>query len=60
MLHRTLVQSRKSVIMTWLCFKILTSKLVNMAMQSSSESSPMDVRGSVVMLLKTWADCALE
>ena len=60
MFHRPLVQSRKPVIITWLCFKIFASNLVKMAMQSSSQSCPMEMRNPVVMLLKTWVDCALE
>ena len=57
--HRPLVRLRKPVMMIWLCFKIITSHLVKMAMQSSSQSFPMDIREPVVGLLKTWADCAL-
>ena len=57
--HRPLVRSRKPVIMTWLCFKISTSNLVKMAMQSSPKSCPMEMREPVVISLKTWADCAL-
>ena len=60
MLHRPLLQSRKPAIMTWFCFKIFTSNLVKMTMQSSSQSCPMKMREPVVMLLKKWADCALE
>ena len=59
MFHSSLVWSRKSVIMTLLCFKIFTSNLVKMAMQLSSQSFPMEMREPVVMLLKAWADCAL-
>ena len=33
--------------------------LVNMVMQSSSQSCPMDMVEPVVRSLKTWADCAL-
>ena len=54
------MQSRKPVIMTWLCFKIFTSNLVNMAMQLSSQICPMEMRDTVVMSTKTWADCALK
>ena len=60
MFHSSLVWSRKSVIMTLLCFKIFTSNLVKMAMQLSSQSFPMEMREPVVMLLKTWADWDLE
>ena len=31
-----------------------------MVMQLSLQSCPMEIRDPVVMLLKTWADCALE
>ena len=55
-----LVWSRKTVIITWLCFNIFTSNLVKMETQSSSQSCPMEMREPVVMSLKTWADCALE
>ena len=34
--HRLLVRSRKTVIMTWLCFNIFTSNLVKMAMQEGA------------------------
>ena len=54
------MRSRKPVIMTWLCFKIFTSNLVKMAMQSSSKSCPMETREPLVMSLKTWDDCAPE
>ena len=57
--HRPLVRSRKLVMMTWLCFKIITSNLVKMAMQSLSQSFPMEMREPVVGLLTAWADCAL-
>ena len=57
--HRPLVRSRKPVMMTWLCFKKITSNLVKMVMQSSSQSCPMEIREPVVMSLKTWGDCAL-
>ena len=60
MFHIPLVQSRKPAIMTWLCFKIFTSNLVKMATQSSSKSFPIDMSEPDVMLLKTWADIALE
>ena len=60
MFHRPLVRSRKSVIMTLLCLNIFTSNLVKMAMKLSSQSCPMDMREPVVMMLKTWADFALE
>ena len=60
MFHRPLVRYRKPVIMTRLCFKIFTSNLVNMATQSSFQSCPMDMNEPVVMLLKKWADRALE
>ena len=60
MFHKPLVRLHKPVIMTWLCFKMFTSNLVKMAMQSSSQSCPMDMRESVVMSLKTGVDCALE
>ena len=58
--HRPLVRSHNLVIMNWLCFKIITSNLVKMAMQLSLQNCPMDTREPVVMLLKTWADCAME
>ena len=58
--HRPLMWSRRPVIMIWLCFKHFTSNLVNIAMQSSSQSCFMDMRELVAMSLKTWADCALE
>ena len=51
--------SRKPVTMTWLCLKTLTSNFVKMAIQSSSQGCPMEMREPVVMLLKTWEDCAL-
>ena len=54
--HRPLVRSRKPVIMPWFCFKFFTSNLVKMAMQSSSQSCPMDTREPVVRSLKTWED----
>ena len=54
------MQSRKAVIITWLCFKIFTSNLVKTAMQFSLQSCPMEMRKPVVVPLKTWADCALE
>ena len=60
MFHRSLVRSRKPVIMIRLCFNIFTSNLEKMAKQSSSQSCPMDMSESVVMSLKTWADCDLE
>ena len=60
MFHRPLVRSRKPLIITWLCFNIFTSNLVKMAMQSSTQSCPLDMREPVVMLFKTWTDCALE
>ena len=60
MFYRPLVQSLKPVNMTWLCFNIFKSNMVKMAMQSSSQSGPMDMREPVVMSLKTWANCALE
>ena len=56
---RPLLRSRKPVMMTWLCFKILTLNLVKMAMQSSLQICTMEIREPVVMSLKTWADCAL-
>ena len=56
MFHRPLVLSLKPVMMTWLCFKKFTSNLVKMAMKSSSQSCPMDMREPAVMLLKMWAD----
>ena len=59
MFHRPSVRSRKSVIIIWLYFKMFTSNLVKMARQFSSQSFTMDMREPVVMLLKTWADCAL-
>ena len=59
MFHRPVIQSHKSVIMTWLCFKMFTSYLVNMETQSSSQSLPMDMSELVVISLKTWSDCAL-
>ena len=43
------MQSRKPVIMTWLCFKIFTSNLVKIAMQLSSQRCPMEMREPVVM-----------
>ena len=60
MFHRPLVQSRKPVIITWLCFNIFTSNFVKMAMQSSSQSCPVDMKELVVNSLKTWANFALE
>ena len=45
--------------MIWLCFKLLTSKLVKMAMYSISQICPMSMREPVVMSLKTWADCTM-
>ena len=60
MLHKPLVRSRKPVIITWLCFNIFTSNLVNMATHSSSKSCSMYMREPVVISLKTLADCALE
>ena len=39
---------------------IFTLNLVKMAMQSSSQSCPMEMREPVVRSSKTWADCALE
>ena len=60
MLHRPLMRSRKSVTITWLCFKIFISNLVKMAIQLSSKNLPMEMREPVVMSLKTWEDCALE
>ena len=54
------MRSRKSVIMTWLCFKIFTSNLLKMVMQSSSKNYPTEMMEPVVMSLKTWADFALE
>ena len=60
MFHRTLVWSHKPVIITWLCFKILTSNLVKMEMQLSSQSCLMEMREPVVVSLKMWADCNLE
>ena len=60
MFHRPFLWSRKPVIMTWLCFKMFVSNLVNMATQSSLQSCLMDMSEPVLMPLKTWADCALE
>ena len=60
MFHRPLVWSHKPGIITWLCFKIFTSNLVKMAMQSSYQSCPMEMREPVVMSLKTWANCTLK
>ena len=57
--HRPLVRSRKPVMMTWLCFNCLTSNLVNLAMQLSSQSCNMDMRDPVARSLKMWAYCAL-
>ena len=54
------MRSHNLVIMNWLCFKIITSNLVKMAMQLSLQNCPMDTREPVVMLLMAWADCALE
>ena len=60
MFHKPLVRSRKPVIMNRFCFNIFTSNLVKMATQSSLQSCLVDMSKPVVMLLKTWADCALE
>ena len=60
MFHRPLVRSRKPVIITCLCFNILTSNLVKMATHLSSQSCPMEMREPVVMSLKTCADYASE
>ena len=38
---------------------MLTSNLVKMTIQSSSQSCPMDMRDPVAMSLKTWAYIAL-
>ena len=40
-------------------FKNITSNLLNMVMQSSSQSCPKEMRNPLVMLLNTSADCAL-
>ena len=60
MFHRNFLPSYKMVMITWLCFKIFTSNLVNMETQSSSQSCHMDISEPVVMSLKTWEDYALE
>ena len=54
------MRSRKPVIMTWLRFKIFRSNLVKMAMHSSLQSFPMEMREPVVMSLKRWADFSME
>ena len=54
------MRPRKPVVITWFCFNIFTSNLVKIVMQFSSKRFPMEMRESVVMPLKTWADCALE
>ena len=53
------MRSLKPGMMTWLWFKKVTSNLVNMVIQSSLQSFPMEIRKPAVMSLKTWVDCAL-